>query len=63
MVIQYQSSYSIDNIKHRIKKLLGIDAEIYFGTVEDFKYKIDEIIQIKTQSQFFGNAFFEKVTS
>jgi hypothetical protein len=60
MVILYQSSYSVDNIKHRIKKLLGIDAEISFGTVEDFKHKIEEIIQIKTQCQFFGNAFFKK---
>ncbi len=63
MVIIYEGTYPHQETKHRIKKLLGIDVELEFGKAETFKTKIEEIVQLKTQSQFFGNAFFEKATS
>ncbi len=63
MVIIYEGTYPYQETKHRIKKLLGIDVELEFGKAETFKSKIEEILQVKTQSQFFGNAFFEKATS
>jgi hypothetical protein len=63
MVIIYEGTYPQQETKHRIKKLLGIDVELEFGKAETFKSKIEEILQVKTQSQFFGNAFFEKATS
>lgn len=63
MIILYEGTYPYQETKHRIKKLLGIDVELEFGKAETFRSKIEEILQVKTQSQFFGNAFFEKVTS
>jgi hypothetical protein len=63
MVIIYEGTYPHQETKHRIKKLLGIDVELEFGKAEIFKSKIEEILQVKTQSQFFGDAFFEKATS
>ena len=60
MVILYQGSYLENQTRHRIKKILGIDVELEFGGVESFKSKIMDILEIKTQSQFFGDAFFEK---
>jgi hypothetical protein len=60
MVILYNGAYPENQTRHRIKKILGIDAELEFGGVESFKSKIMEILEIKTQSQFFGDAFFEK---
>jgi hypothetical protein len=63
MIILYEGTYPYQETKHRIKKLLGIDVELEFGKAETFKSKIEEIVQLKTQSQFFGDAFFEKATS
>jgi len=63
MVIIYEGTYPHQETKHRIKKLLGIDVELEFGKAETFKSKIEEILQVKTHTQFFGNAFFEKATS
>jgi hypothetical protein len=63
MIILYEGTYPYQETKHRIKKLLGIDVELEFGKAEIFKSKIEEILQVKTQSQFFGDAFFEKATS
>ena len=60
MVILYQGAYLENQTRHRIKKILGIDVELEFGGVESFKSKIMDILEIKTQSQFFGDAFFEK---
>ncbi len=60
MIILYEGTYPHQETKHRIKKLLGIDVELEFGKAETFKSKIEEIVQLKTQSQFFGDAFFEK---
>ncbi len=63
MIILYEGTYPYQETKHRIKKLLGIDVELEFGKAEAFKSKIEEILQVKTQSQFFGDAFFEKEMS
>jgi hypothetical protein len=60
MVILYKGAYPENQTRHRIKKILGIDVELEFGSVESFKSKIMDILDIKTQSQFFGDAFFEK---
>ena len=60
MIILYEGTYPYQETKHRIKKLLGIDVELEFGKAETFKSKIEEIVKLKTQSQFFGDAFFEK---
>jgi hypothetical protein len=60
MVILYKGAYPENQTRHRIKKILGIDVELEFGGVESFKSKIMDILEIKTQSQFFGDAFFEK---
>jgi hypothetical protein len=60
MVILYKGAYPENQTRHRIKKILGIDVRLEFGGVESFKSKIMDILEIKTQSQFFGDAFFEK---
>ena len=60
MIILYEGTYPYQETKYRIKKLLGIDVELEFGKAETFKSKIEEILQLKTQSQFFGDAFFKK---
>jgi hypothetical protein len=60
MVILYKGAYPENQTRHRIKKILGIDVELVFGDVESFKSTIMDILEIKTQSQFFGDAFFEK---
>lgn len=47
-------------IKSRIKKLLGYDAKINFGTYAEFEYRIKEMIGIKRKSQVFGDYYFDK---
>lgn len=44
-------------VKIRLKKLLGNQIQIQFGTIEDFKERLDQMIGIVRKSQVFGEYY------
>lgn len=47
--------------KVRIKKLLGINTEIQFGTFQDYENKINDMVGIVRRSNKFGSYYRKKV--
>ncbi len=63
IIILYDSSVSHLNqlqIKTRIKKLLGIEAEISLGFYNDYSNRIIEMAGIVRESQTFGSWYFNR---
>jgi uncharacterized membrane protein len=44
----------------RIRKLLGMNAEVKFGQYGDFEKRIKELLSIKRNTQSFGDYYFNK---
>jgi hypothetical protein len=61
MIILYENqngSLDQEELIQRIKKLIGIDAEIELGDFLGFKNRILEMTRIKSLTQLFGEAYF-----
>jgi hypothetical protein len=44
----------------RLRKLLGLNAQVKFGQFDDFEKRIRELLSIKRNTQSFGDYYFNK---
>jgi len=63
ILIIYDASQKIYNqlqVASRVKKLLGVSCKIDFGSYEEYKSKVVEIMEIQQNAQLFGGWYKTK---
>ena len=64
IIIIYESKdYNVNELgwKTRVKKILGLNTEIQFGTFQDYEKKVNDMVGIVRRSNKFGSYYRKKV--
>ena len=64
IIIIYDTTHKTLNpiqIITRLRKLLGFNIEVKFGQFYDFEKRIKEMLNIKRNTQTFGDLYFNKI--